>query len=78
MNDKREVDGERVRFTSYLLPRYMRRSPKVNEVLPVLYLRGLLTGDFEPALQSLFGDKALGLSPTTVLSSRGLKLGAGR
>ena len=66
VNDKREVDGERVRFTSYLLPRYMRRSPKVNEVLPVLYLRGLSTGDFEPALQSLFGDKASGLSPTTI------------
>lgn len=66
MNDKCIVNGERVRFTSELLPPYMRRSPKVDEVLPVLYLRGLSTGDFEPALKSLLGDKASGLSATTI------------
>ena len=44
----------------------MRRSPKVAEVLPILYLRGLSTGDFRPALQGLLGDKAAGLSPTNI------------
>ncbi len=46
VNDRRtDQDGERRRFTSRILPPYMRRSPKVAEVLPVLYLRGLSTGD---------------------------------
>ena len=44
----------------------MRRSPKVAEVLPVLYLRGLSTGDFREALPILLGDDASGLSPTTI------------
>ncbi len=45
------------RFSSALLPAYMRRSPKVTEVLPLLYLRGLSTGDFGPALEGFFGSK---------------------
>ena len=53
------------RYISSLLPPYMRRSPKVSEVLPVLYLRGLSTGDFLPALSSFFGSEA-GLSASTV------------
>jgi len=53
------------RFTSAVLPPYMRRSPKVTEVLPVLYLRGLSTGDFAPALEGFFGSDA-GLSASTV------------
>jgi putative transposase len=67
VNDKRvDEDGERERFTSAILPPYMRRSPKVAEVLPVLYLRGLSTGDFAPALKSLLGEDASGLSATTI------------
>jgi transposase-like protein len=65
----RRVDeqGQRQRFTSAILPPYMRRSPKVGEVLPVLYLRGLSTGDFREALTSLLGAEAsAGLSPTTI------------
>lgn len=59
--------GQRCRFTSEILPPYMRRSPKVAEVLPVLYLRGLSTGDFREALPALLGDEAsAGLSPTTI------------
>jgi putative transposase len=66
VNDKRVVDGERQRFTSKILPPYMRRSPKVTEVLPLLYLHGLSTGDFSEALSSLLGDDAAGLSSSAV------------
>ena len=53
------------RFSSYILPKYARRSPKVADVLPVLYLRGLSTGDFAPALSEFFGSDA-GLSSSTI------------
>jgi putative transposase len=68
VNDKRvdEETGERMRFSSRILPAYARRSPKVNDVLPVLYLRGLSTGDFRPALEQLLGADAAGLSPSTI------------
>jgi putative transposase len=49
-----------------ILPAYAHRSPKVNDVLPVLYLRGLSTGDFRPSLEQLLGEGAAGLSPSTV------------
>ena len=56
VNDKRvDADGQRQRFTSRILPPYMRRSPKVAEVLPILYLRGLSTGDFREALPCSLG-----------------------
>jgi len=58
--------GERMRFSSQILPRYARRSPKVSDVLPVLYLRGLSTGDFEPALRELLGEEASGLSASSI------------
>jgi putative transposase len=68
VNDKRveEETGERQRFSSRILPAYARRSPKVGEVIPILYLRGLSTGDFRPALESLLGEDASGLSTTTI------------
>jgi len=67
VNDKRvEETGERMRFSSKILPAYARRSPKVTEVLPILYLRGLSTGDFRPALEDLLGEDASGLSPSTI------------
>ena len=68
VRDRRvDEDGQRQRFTSAILPPYMRRSPKVAEVLPVLYLRGLSTGDFQPALTSLLGEESsAGLSSTTI------------
>ncbi len=67
VNDKRvDAQGERHRFTSKILPPYMRRSPKVAEVLPILYLRGLSTGDFRAALPVLLGDDAAGLSATNI------------
>ncbi len=66
-DERVDEDGNRCRFTSEILPPYMRRSPKVAEVLPVLYLRGLSTGDFREALPALLGKEATaGLSPTTI------------
>jgi hypothetical protein len=51
VNDRRvTADGQGCKFTSSILPAYLRRSPKVAAVLPVLYLRGLSTGDFREAL----------------------------
>ncbi|HUT14675.1 MAG TPA: IS256 family transposase [Anaerolineae bacterium] len=54
------------RFTSQILPPYMRRSPQLNEALPVLYLRGLSTGDFEEAIPALLGADAAGFSASTI------------
>ncbi|WP_406448808.1 IS256 family transposase [Streptomyces sp. NBC_01622] len=67
VNDKRvdETTGERRRFSSAILPPWCRKSPKISEVLPLLYLHGLSSGDFVPALEQFLGSSA-GLSPTTV------------
>jgi transposase-like protein len=54
------------RFSSKILPPYMRRSPRLNEALPILYLRGLSTGDFEEAIPALLGSEAAGFSATTI------------
>lgn len=61
VDDRRAGQG----YRSALLPPYLRRSPKVSAVLPILYLRGLSTGDFGPALATFFGSEA-GLSPSTI------------
>ena len=67
VNDKRVDDeGKRQKFSSRILPAYARRSPKVTDVLPVLYLRGLSTGDFGPALRDLLGEDASGLSASSI------------
>jgi len=66
--DDRRVDpatGERARFKSALVPPWCRKSPKVTEVLPLLYLHGLSTGDFIPALEGFFGSAA-GLSASVI------------
>jgi transposase-like protein len=67
VNDKRtdEDSGERARFTSAILPPWCRKSPKINEVLPLLYLHGLSSSDFVPALQNFLGSGA-GLSAATI------------
>ncbi|MGH3277303.1 MAG: IS256 family transposase [Streptosporangiaceae bacterium] len=63
VNDKRtDADtGQRVRFASAILPPWARKTPKVTEVLPLLYMHGLSTGDFVPALGQFLGSSA-GLS----------------
>jgi putative transposase len=66
VNDGRvEENGQRRRFKSVILPPYMRRSPKVSELLPLLYLHGLSSGDFVPALEEFFGSGA-GLSHKSI------------
>jgi putative transposase len=66
--DDRRIDpvtGGRARFRSVILPPWCRKSPKVAEVLPLLYLHGLSTGDFAPALEAFFGSAA-GLSAPVI------------
>ena len=67
VNDKRtDPDtGERMRFSSAILPPWARRTPQVAEVLPLLYLHGLSSGDFVPALGQFLGSHA-GLSASTI------------
>ena len=67
VNDRR-VDpdsGQRQRFSSAILPAWARKSPQVSEVLPLLYLHGLSTSDFGPALEQFLGSGA-GLSASTI------------
>ena len=60
-------DGsERIRFSSAILPPYARRSKSLEVLIPILYLKGVSTGDFEEALAALLGKDAGGLSASTV------------
>ena len=67
VNDKRvdETTGERCRFTSSIIAPWCRKSPKVAEVLPLMYLHGMSSGDFSPALGEFFGSDA-GLSASVI------------
>ena len=62
----REPSGERIRFTSSILPPYLRRSKSVEEMLPWLYLKGISSGDFSDALVALLGPDAPGLAASTI------------
>ena len=63
VRDKREVEF----FTSSILPRYMRRAPSLDNLIPVLYLKGISTGDFMEALEAILGETAKGLSANTIV-----------
>ena len=67
VNDKRTdpETGERQRFSSAILPAWARKTPKITEVLPLLYLHGLSSGDFVPALGQFLGSAA-GLSAAVI------------
>jgi transposase-like protein len=67
IDDRRvdEVTGEKMRFASSILPPWARKSPKVAEVLPLMYLHGMSSGDFAPALAEFFGSAA-GLSASVI------------
>src|SRR2546426_12627037 len=58
--------GERIRFTSAILPLWARRTKSLDALLPVLYLRGISTGDFQEALAALLGKDAPNLSPAVI------------
>ena len=61
-----DTDSERIRFTSKVLPPFLRRTKNVEELLPWLYLKGISTGQFEEALAALLGPDAPGLPASTV------------
>jgi len=61
-----ERHGE-ARFTSALIPPYLRRTKNIEELLPVLYLKGISTGDFTEALQAILGPDVIGLSAETIV-----------
>lgn len=63
--DKSNTDNKII-FSSKIIPPYMRRSATMNELLPILYLRGISTGDFQLALSPIFGDNAKNLSPNVI------------
>ncbi len=68
VDDRRvAADGERLRFTSQILPPYLRRTKSIEELIPWLYLKGISTGDFSEALVALLGPEAPGLSASTVV-----------
>ncbi len=64
-------DGERIRFTSAILPRWARRTRSLDTLLPILYLRGVSMGDFQEALAALLGRDAPNLSPSVIGRLRG-------
>jgi len=67
IDDRKLVELEEQRFSSQILPRHMRRVPSVNNLIPVLYLKGVSTGDFSEALEAILGPDAPGLSATNVV-----------
>jgi transposase-like protein len=62
----RQPDREPIRFTSSILPPYLRRTRSIEELLPWLYLKGISTGDFKDTLEALLGKDAPGLSANTI------------
>jgi putative transposase len=66
VRDRGASHSARIRFTSAVLPAYLRRTKNVEDLLPWLYLKGISTGQFEEALAALLGADAPGLSATTV------------
>ena len=55
------------RFTSNILPRYLKRIPSINNLVPALYLKGISTNDFPSALAAILGEGAAGLSATNIV-----------
>lgn len=66
LRDRGGADAEPIRFTSVILPAYLRRTRNIEELLPWLYLKGVSAGQFAEALTALLGPEALGLSAATV------------
>jgi hypothetical protein len=66
VRDREASEGERIRYSPSILPRYARRSKSLEVLIPVLYLKGISSGDFEEALAALVGKDAPGLSASTI------------
>ncbi|WP_201842743.1 transposase, partial [Microvirga zambiensis] len=66
IRDRGATGEDRIRFTSAILPKWARRTKSLDALLPILYLRGLSTGDFQEALSALLGQDAPNLSPSTI------------
>lgn len=66
VRDRGGPDGERIRFSSAILPPYARRTKSLEVLIPVLYLKGISTGEFAEALAVLLGPDAGGLSAATI------------
>src|SRR5258707_9534403 len=67
VRDRGDVGAEeKIRFTSSILPKWARRTKSLDALLPVLYLRGVSTGDFQEALAALLGKAAPNLSPAVI------------
>src|SRR6478672_9390515 len=66
VRDREATEGARIRYSPSILPRYARRSQSLEVLIPILYLKGISTGDFEEALASLVGKGAPGLSASTI------------
>jgi transposase-like protein len=66
VRDRIVEGGERIRFSSAILPPYARRSKSLEVLIPILYLKGISTGDFAEALGALLGKDAGGLSASTI------------
>jgi hypothetical protein len=64
--DRSAASGERIRFTSNILPKWARRTTSLDALLPVLYLRGISAGDFQEVLTALLGKDAPNLSPAVI------------
>ena len=62
----RDRSGQGVKFNSKLVPPYLKRTKNVEEFIPWLYLKGISTGEMQPALEALLGEGATGLSAATV------------
>jgi len=67
VRDNSPKGSDRVQFSSALLPPYLRRSKTIEEFIPWLYLKGISTGDFSEALQTLLGEQAKGFSPNVIV-----------
>ena len=66
VRDREAADGERIRFSPTILPPYARRTKSLEVLIPILYLKGISTGDFEEVLAALVGKDAPGLSASTI------------
>src|SRR5437879_4241088 len=72
VRDREAAEGERIRYSPSIVPPYARRSKSLEVLIPVLYLKGISSGDFEEALAALVGKDAPGLSASTIARLKSL------